>query len=230
MEYRIPVTILTVITKHNCHELSQSFAKAYELGIKQVLFQPVICFSNYPERDPVKNKAQLNADFDQLDILMDELDRILKFERKHRIKTNVYRIYPWIRAYLQTAASGNGKWFFHEVLNEFFCREIYAIIDINYEGGIQPCGLAQASISVKYGREPGLLGLWLKATETIKDDLQHGRYYDICNGCCHHFSRNMLASIYRHPVKNRKALEAIMPLILLRAWSEMVKKLYFYRR
>ena len=229
-ENRIPVTVLTVISKYNYRELFQFFTKAYQLGIKQVLFQPVIYYSNYPERLPVEEKSKLNVSVDQLDVLMGELTKILKFERRHKIKTNVYRIFPWIEFYLKTAEDQNGNWFFHDVLKKFYCREIHAIIDISYDGGIQPCGLAQASISIKNNRGPGLMSLWLKATETIKKDMKEGRYYDICNGCCHHFSRNMLASLIKHPIENRAALKSVLPLILLRIRSGILNNLYFYRR
>ena len=226
----IPVTVLTVISKYNYQDLFPFFASAYQKGIKQVLFQPVIYYSNYPGLPPVENKSQLNAGLDNLDILMGELKKILYFEKNHQIKTNVYRIFPWIGYYLKTAATQDGKWFFNEVLREFYCRELYAIIDISYDGGIQPCGLVPAFVSIKDNRESGLLNQWLVATRKIKDDLGNGKYYDCCNGCCHHFSRNMLASVFRHPVKNRRALIRMMPLILSRIYYGLIKKAYFYGR
>lgn len=222
---RIPVTILTVISKHNYQNLSGFFMEAYQKGIKQVLFQPVIYYSNYPDRQSVENKSQINVSVDKLDVLMDELCKILRFEKKHKINTNVYRILPWIKSYLKTAAGQNGKWFFHEVVNKFFCREVYAIIDISYNGGIQPCGLSPATVSIHKNQHLGLMALWSKATEEIKEDLNHDRYYEYCNGCCHHFSRNMLASIFKHPIKNRQALIKIIPLIMLRIQWRMLKKL-----
>jgi MoaA/NifB/PqqE/SkfB family radical SAM enzyme len=229
-EKTIPVTVLTVISKYNYQELFNFFSLACEKGIKQVLFQPVIYYSNYPERPPVDNKSLLNVSAGELDILMGELHKILRFERSHTIKSNVYRILPWIRSYLETAENQDRKWFFDDVLYKFYCREIYAIIDISYDGGIQPCALTNASISIHHDRHLGLIGLWLKATEVIKDDLDNGRFYAQCNGCCNHFSRNMLASIINHPVKNRAAMMTIMPLILSRIMFVLFKNLYFYRR
>lgn len=224
-EKQIPTTVLTVISKHNYSDLSKFFTEAYERGIKQVLFQPVIYYSNFPDRQSVENKSQLNVSVDKLDVLMDELKKILQFEKKHKIDTNVYRIFPWINYYLKTAAGQNGKWFFHDVLNKFFCREVYAIIDISYNGGIQPCGLSPATVSIHKDRHLGLMALWSKATEKIKADLNHERYYEICNGCCHHFSRNMLASTFKHPIKNRQALIKIIPLLMSRIQWRMLKKL-----
>lgn len=226
----IPVTVLSVISKYNYHELFNFLTLAYEKGIRQVLFQPVIYFSNYPERPPVDKKSLLNVSVGELDILMEELHKILRFERNHRIKTNVYRILPWIKPYLETAENQGRKWFFNDVLDKFYCREIYAIIDISYDGGIQPCGLSPASVSIHQDRQAGLLGLWLKATEKIKEDLDNGRFYPQCNGCCNHFSRNMLSSIINHPFKNRSALMTVIPLILSRTMSGLLKNLYFYRR
>ncbi len=227
-EKNIPVTVLTVISKYNFTDISEHFIAAYRHGIKQVLFQPVIYFSNYPGVPPVDLKTQLNVSADHLDVLMEELKKILQFEKKHKIKTNVYRIYPWIRFYLETAGANDGRWFFKDVLNRFYCREIDAIIDITYDGGIQPCGLAPASIDIYKNRQEGLIALWSKATEQIRDDLRHDRYYPICNGCCHHFSRNMLASVARYPVKNRVALFKLMPLVYSRMQSGLLKKIFIY--
>jgi MoaA/NifB/PqqE/SkfB family radical SAM enzyme len=220
----IPVTVLTVITKFNYRDLSGFFMNAYKKDIRQVLFQPVISFSNYPERKAVENKSQLNVNTDQLPVLMEELRKILIFERRHKISSNVYRILPWIVAYLEQADKQEGKWFFENALGKFYCREIFAIIDISYDGGIQPCALTKASVSIHSDRQQGLLGLWIKATEGIREDIMNGRFYDYCNGCCNHFSRNMLSSIIKFPLKNRVALFKMMPLILSRLQWQILKK------
>jgi MoaA/NifB/PqqE/SkfB family radical SAM enzyme len=224
-ENKIPVTVLTAISKYNYHDLFKSLNIAYERGIKQVLFQPIIYYSNYPDRETIDKKSQLNVSIDKLPILIVELKKILQYEKQHNIKTNVYRILPWIEYYLITAETQNGKWFFNDVLNKFFCREIYAIIDISYDGGIQPCGLTRAKISIHENRQLGLMTLWLKATEEIKGDLINENYYKYCNACCHHFSRNMLASIIKHPFKNRNTIYKIMPLLLIRIRSRIIKKI-----
>lgn len=223
--YDIPVTILTVISKYNYRHLSEFFATAHEMGIKQVLFQPVICYSNYPDRLPVDLKPQLNVEAGDLDALMKELKEILRFERSHDIRTNVYRIFPWIRQYLETAAEGSREMFFRKVLKKFYCREIDAIIDISYDGGIQPCGLSLSTVNIHKNSEQGLMALWSTATEAIRKDLQNERYYDYCNGCCHHFSRNMLASIMKNPLQNRSALMKLFPLLFLRSMSGIWKKM-----
>ena len=225
-EKQIPVTVLTVISKYNYRNLSSFFTEAWEKGIKQILFQPIIYYSNYPDQPAINEKSQLNVGMDEIELLMDELKTILRFEKNHTIKTNVYRIFPWIGYYLKTAATQDGKWFFDNVLKKFFCREIYAIIDISYDGGIHPCGLSPATISIHKNRELGLLALWSQATGAIKKDLSNGRFYDICNGCCHHFSRNMLASIFKYFVKNRRALITLVPLLFSRIKNRMLKKLF----
>jgi MoaA/NifB/PqqE/SkfB family radical SAM enzyme len=225
-EKGIPVTVLTVISRFNFHDLAEFTRSACERGIAQVLFQPVIWYSNYPDRAPLDGKSNLNVGPRDLDQLMDELKKILLFEKSHPIKTNVYRLIPWIRHYLETAAGSNGKWFFEEVLQKFYCRELYAIIDISYSGGIQPCGLKTATVSIIGNRQQGLLELWSQATREIKADLEKDEYYPCCNGCCHHFSRNMLASMMKYPLQNRKALAGMLPLILSRICSTVAKKLY----
>jgi sulfatase maturation enzyme AslB (radical SAM superfamily) len=139
----------------------------------------------------------------------------------------VYRILPWIRQYLETAAGQGRSWFFEDVLQKFYCREIYAIIDISFYGDIQPCGLAPARISIHENRERGLLTLWEEATLEIKEDLEQGRYRPYCNGCCHHFSRNMLASMLKYPMQNRSALLKMTPYLFLRIISGISKKIKF---
>jgi MoaA/NifB/PqqE/SkfB family radical SAM enzyme len=224
-EWHIPLTLLTVITKYNYRELSTFLITAYENEIRQVLFQPVIYYSNYPDRPIVEKKSQLNVAIDDIGILIVELKKILLFEKTHRIKTNVYRILPWIRHYLERAETQNGEWFFHKVLKKFYCRDLYAIIDISYDGGIQPCPLSLAKISIKGNHQSSLLTLWSNATAEIKDDIGGGNYYEICNACCNHFSRNMIASIMKYPVKNREALGILIPLLISRFISGLTKKL-----
>jgi len=225
-ETGIPVTVLTVISKYNYNGLSAFITEAHRKGIRQVLLQPVICSSNYPELPAIGDKAGLNVGNEKLEPLMEELRKILRFERRHRIRTNVYRIYPWIRQYLETAANPDGTWFFKKVVKKFYCRELDAIIDISYDGGIQPCGLTQASVFIPGNRERGLIDLWSEATGKIREDLLAERYYNVCNGCCHHFSRNMLASVFKHPFRNLGTLAAILPLLMSRIWWGTVKKIY----
>lgn len=223
-ENHIPVTVLTVISKYNYRDLYHFFTTAYEKGVKQVLFQPVIYYSNYPDQQAIEEKSLLNVGADELQPLMEQLSKILEFEKRHRISTNVYRIYPWIGHYLKTASNQGEKWFFDGVLKKFFCREVFAIVDISYDGGIQPCGLTAASVSIHQNRHKGLIPLWSQATEEIKKDMKDGNFYAYCNGCCHHFSRNMLASIFKHPITNRDALFTMVPLLLSRIQSRMRKK------
>jgi MoaA/NifB/PqqE/SkfB family radical SAM enzyme len=225
-EFNIPVTVLTVVSKYNYQDLFDSFVAAYQQGVRQVLFQPVISWSNYPQRPAVADKSGINVEPENMDVLLAEFKKILAFERKHLINTNVYRLMPWIACYLKQASSANGSWFFHYVLKKFYCRDLYAIIEITYDGGIQPCGLALAEVNIYKDRSSGLLGLWSEATKGIKEDLRRGRYHPYCNGCCHHFSRNMLASIIKYPFANRTALFTMLPLMLSRIWFRMLKKLY----
>jgi len=223
-EKNIPVTVLAAISKFNYHDLFNLITIAHKKGVKQVLFQPIIYYSNYPDRHAIDNKSQLNVGVDKLDILMDKLRKILRFEKKHDINTNVYRILPWIEQYLKTAANQSGKWFFDDVLNKFYCREIDAIIEIGYDGGIMPCGLAAVKNTIHENRHLGLMAQWLDATKDIRDDLSDERYREYCNGCCHHFSRNMLASVMKYPVNNRGTLMKMIPLLLSRVLSKTMKK------
>ena len=80
----IPVTVISVISKYNYHDLFNSFTRAYENNVSQVLYQPVIYYSNYPDKPIIDKKSQLNVSVDKLNILMEQLNKIHRFERKHK--------------------------------------------------------------------------------------------------------------------------------------------------
>jgi MoaA/NifB/PqqE/SkfB family radical SAM enzyme len=223
----VPVTVLTAISRFNYHELSGFVARACENGIRQVLFQPLIFASNYPGTKPVDQKPSYNVPAGNVPVLLTELKKILAYERNHPVKTNVYRIMPWIQHYLENTANRNGHMFFERVVNKFYCREIDAIIDISFDGGIQPCGLAEAKTNIFDNRHPGLIALWQEATSSLKERLAGENYPAICNSCCHHFSRNMIASLMKYPIRNSKAALIIAPLMLDRLAATAVKRLKF---
>ncbi len=225
-EKEIPVTVLSAISKYNYLDLYSSLIKAYELGITQVLYQPIISYSNYPDKKVVDNKPQLNVSFAKADIVLDQLQKIYKFERIHKINTNVYRILPWIKYYLKSATNAEGNFFFFDVLKKFYCREAFAVIDISYYGGIQPCGLSLPEINIKSDRSIDLLNLWSDATKKLKYDLNKNRFPLYCNGCCHKFGRNMLASVMKYPLANRKALIKIISLLISRTIFRLYKNLF----
>ncbi len=225
-QHSIPVTVLTCITKYNFLTLFEFITIASRMGIKQVLFQPVIVYSNYADRTVISEKPNLNVPVDELGLLIQQLEKIIHFERMNKVETNVYRILPWISHYIVAAANPQNSWFFNKVLKKFYCREIDAIIDITYDGGIQPCGLALASIDIFGNREKGLRQLWEQATVGIRKDLNAGRYHPYCNGCCHHFSRNMLASLLKYPGQNRQTISIMVPLLMKRIISRMYKQVF----
>jgi MoaA/NifB/PqqE/SkfB family radical SAM enzyme len=225
-EEKIPVTILSAISKYNFDDLFSSLTKAYSYGIRQVLYQPIINCSNYPDKNAINNKSALNVSINDVEILMDQLSKICKFEEQHKINTNVYRILPWIKCYLKAVASANGSNFFNDVLKKFYCREVYAVIDISYDGGIQPCGLTFAAVNIKENKNADLLHLWSKAGDKLREDLSNNKYPLNCNGCCHKFSKNMFASIMKYPLSNRTALINIIPLVISRIFSRLFKSLF----
>ncbi len=219
------VTVLTVISRFNHRNLAEFFQQAWKSGIRQVLFQPVISFSNYPDRHVLKDKSNYNVPPEEVDALMSELHKILRFERMHRIRSNTYRILPWIRSYLMTSAGAGDHWFFNGVLKKFYCREVDAIIDISYNGSIQPCALSVARVNIHERKDTDLVSLWKNATQDLRNRLERSDFPAVCNGCCNHFSRNMMASVIRYPFLNRITLIRLASLIIGRAFSLSVKKL-----
>ena len=224
-EAGIPLKVLCVISKYNYTGLLEFVREAHRLGVPEVLFQPVIYVSNYPGIKNVKDKGTLNVDLDHAEILSDQINKIIEFERKHRIKTNVYRMKHWINPYLGQVQNGNGNFFFEPLLKRFYCREIDAIIEISFEGNIQACGLIASGISIRNRNDEGLLELWREAVESIKEKLSRKEYPPECNACCNHFSRNMIASILKYPLANRKMLFRMGKLWIDRGIHIGIKKL-----
>lgn len=224
-DFGVPLLILVAISKYNFKTLTDTVKGAFNLGVKQVLFQPIIYASNFPDRDTLDKKNQLNVPTTYWRDLKDQLNQILKFEKKHDIKTNVYRLIPWIQSYLEKAEGLNGQWFFENILKKFYCRDLYAMIDITYTGGIQSCGLLPAPISIKNHNGRSLIDLWLEATKEARKHLENGEYFEACNGCCHHFSRNMIASMLKHPIANFNAWKQMTPLLTNRITSQLNKKI-----
>lgn len=215
-------TILCVISKYNYDRLYEFIEDAYALNVTQVLLQPVIHETNYPGTKTIDDKSGLNLPPEKLDILYHALKKIQTFEKYHAINTNVYRILPWIGSYIRSAAKMNGSWFWEDVLGRFYCRDVYAIIDITYDGGIQACGLAKSTVNIKERQDESLLSLWQRASAPLKEKLEGGAFESYCNACCHHFSRNMLASIMRYPLSNRRALIYMSGALLKRARKRMI--------
>jgi MoaA/NifB/PqqE/SkfB family radical SAM enzyme len=222
---KINVTVLSAISKYNYTDLFSSFKSAYQLGVKELLYQPIISVSNYPDKEKNDKKEELNVPVSDIAELNYQLEEILTFERRNNIKTNVYRIIPWISEYIKSVWQNDSKPFYLNILNRFYCREAYAVIDISYYGGIQSCGLASAERSIKNRNNQRLIELWHDATTNFKKQLENENFPEICNGCCHKFSRNMLASVLKFPVSNRRAAVIIFTLLLKRVVNRFIKRI-----
>lgn len=222
-DYNISFIIITVISKYNYKDLYNSLLYAYEIKVKNILYQPVIRCSNFPDITVIDEKNDLNVPPGEYEILLKELKKIYSFEKKHKINTNIYRLFPWLREYITFVPDEYNNFFFYNVLKQFYCREAFAVIDINYYGGLQPCGLMPAEKSIKEDKTTGLLLQWMKAGEKLKSDLKNREYPLNCNGCCHKFGRNMLASAFLKPFSNRKTLLRLLVLISERLISKIIK-------
>lgn len=218
------------ITKYNFSDLYKSLLSAYEIGIKNVLYQPVIKFSNFPDRKVISNKSEINISPDQIGILYSEFEKIVKFERKHNINTNIYRLLPWIEEYIKYYPDKNKPFFFNNVIPKFYCREVFTVIDIDYYGGIQPCGLLLSQKSIKDNKNIDLLVQWEEASKKLKNDLRKFNYPQNCNGCSHKFSRNLFASALMRPITNRRIFLKISILILNRFIYRILKKLLLKKK
>ena len=218
-KFKIPVIILSAISKYNFKDLFISLCKANEMGIQNVLYQPIISFSNFPGQHKIENKGEFNVPVAELDLLMKELHIMFQYEKNHEIKTNLYRIIPWISEYIKQFQPNYQGVFYQKCLNKFYCRESLEVIDIDYHGGIQPCGLLPAKTNIKEHPHENLLDLWVIASQKLKDQLKEERFPNECSGCCHKFGRNMLASVIKYPISNRKIILKILPMLISREYN-----------
>lgn len=224
-QYQIPVTILSTITRHNFRDLFDSLVKAHDLGLKQVLYQPVIYHSNFPDREVLSGKKALNVMPDDFAVLKSQLLKIKRYEKHHPVATNVYRLLPWIEQYIRSTASSGKEMFFSGLVTDFYCREADSVIDIGYNGTIQACGLISSGYSIRDIRKRGLIELYRTAGMKLKAQLKKGNFPAECNACCHKFSRNLIASVFHSPWRNRKMLFKIAGLMAERASATLYKRI-----
>ena len=224
--HHIPYTVLTAISNFNFSDLSHSFIEAKKIGVKEIIYQPIIYASNYPEKNPIDEKGKINVSLENLAEMQAQLKTIAKYEKRSALKTNTYRLKPWINEYIKSSCLKVEKPFYKKVLKKFHCREVYAVIDIDYYGGIQPCGLLKAEVNIKNHNNENLLSLWNLATKNLKENLYTGDFPEVCDSCCHKFSRNMLSSIMKYPLVNSKTLVIIFILLSKRIANQFIKTIF----
>ncbi|MDX9890877.1 MAG: radical SAM protein [Bacteroidales bacterium] len=223
-KFQIPVHLLCAISKFNYKDLFTSLCKANDRNIQSVLYQPIISFSNFPGQDPIAQKGELNVAVDDINTLMEELKLMFEFEKQNPVKTNLYRIIPWIADYLKQFQDPEHKPFYIRSLSRFYCRESEEVIDIGFHGGLQPCGLLAPTLYLKDDPDEDLLVMWRRATRSLKEQLKQELYPLECSGCCHKFGRNMLASVMKYPLQNRNMLFKVFPLLWTREWNHLYLK------
>ncbi len=221
----VPI-FLSALSKYNYNDLLFSLKEIGKLGVKTVLYQPIIYYSNYPDRPALDNKAALNVSRDEIPLLMAELRKVLSYEFGHGVKTNVYRLLPWIESYLDFVNGSDLKYFWQKKVPVFKCRDIYAIVDIAYDGEIQPCALCTSGVYLNELHKRSLTELWLEAGKNLRAVNETGNFPLFCNACCNHFSRNMLYSVFRYPISNHKMFFKVMCLSVRRLFSTLIKQIH----
>jgi hypothetical protein len=68
------------------------------------------------------------------------------------------------------------------------------------------------------------LTLWKVATSSLQEELKRNIYPKECSGCCHKFGRNMLASMMKYPIRNRKALVKTASLLITREYNHFLNR------
>jgi MoaA/NifB/PqqE/SkfB family radical SAM enzyme len=211
VEHGIPVSLSTVITSLNHADLSNLVEEAEVLGVREVIFQPVIFSSNFPDTTPIPDKKGLNILPAQVEEIERRFDQILQFEKNHRVSTNLKVLRCWLPEYIQSLdQSGTGNPFFHKVLRRFWCAALDLIISLNYYGEVLPCNLLKSSVNIKERGEKHLVDLWNQACEPVRMNLRKGLYPDACASCICNFSTNFLGSTIRYPLHNFQHIPVVL--------------------
>jgi len=221
VKQQIPVNIMTVISAYNYQDIFDITVNANRLGVNSVDFQPVIFISCFPEVEPITNKKRFNVLLEHLPEIEDQFQRIMDYEKRNPIKTNVYVLRQWLPNYIQFLSSMqiNG-FFFKEIVNRFWCAPLYSTIAINYYGDILPCNMLKPAKSIKDGDSKSLVELWNESCKPIRSMIKRQQYPDACKSCICAFDFNILGSTLKYPFNNFHLLSRV----LMKTVKRQIKK------
>lgn len=205
---KIPVNLLTVITKINKDELFEVVKKAKNLEVNSVSLQPVIIASNYPETKPLDNKKSLNILPMQINEIQKQFDKIEEFQKTNNIRTNINLLRVWLPSYINFTHSSGEDFFFRTLFNKLYCSTLNHHINVNYHGKILPCNMLNSDISIKnrVRDNKSLIDMWNDACRPYRSMILKQKFPKICQHCVCDFDENLKFSVFRYPFKNFKTL------------------------
>ena len=199
----IEVGIVSVISPYNFNGLFEVVESADKLGVDSVSFQPIIHVSNYPEIAPIPSKKSLSILEENMGVVESEFQRIMSYEKTHRISTNAIALRQWLPSYTAYVSGGkDDRIFFERFLSRFFCAVLYDAMAIDYYGNILPCNIMGGGVNFKDKADRSLIDLWNESCAPIRQLHKKRDYPETCTSCVCLFDTNLLASIIKYPLSN----------------------------
>lgn len=194
---RVRVHVSNVILRENFARAPALIAWAAERGVEHVNFQPCNWDTNYGDYAPVDNKLRFQVPAEALDALDRSLGEALRTARRLKVTTNLPILRRWVRAFFE--CQGQGEFFFHRLFPHFRCYVPHTTVYIGSSGEVFPCTLLPRVGNL---RDHALRDLWTGAMQPVRDHLDKGRFYPVCNSCYCDFPANIRKNLTRHPVRN----------------------------
>lgn len=192
------IYVASIVARDNYAEIPGIIRFLGAYGIRDIGFQPINFFSNYPGCRPLQGKEKflLRGDEDA-DRLMQAVTDGIKLSKELRISTNLEFLKLFIREYFLYAATD--EYFFDKVMNNFICSNVFNYIYIDSSGDLLACGLLPKLDNV-IGKD--LKDVWRKNAFNLRKWSRQKRFYPECKSCFCGFAANFRHNLICHPAAN----------------------------
>ncbi|TKJ17350.1 hypothetical protein CEE44_02335 [Candidatus Woesearchaeota archaeon B3_Woes] len=197
------ITFESIIMGENYKRIPELIKLTKEKKIRRIMFRPINIISNFPQLSPLNNKNEF-ANYNVEDIIK-YINFGIKEAKKLKVNTDLMFNKKWIIEYFKNLKAKKG--FFHDkVMSNYFCFIPFLYVIINYNGDLLPCLLLEGKGNV---RNKSLIEERKKANN-IRKHLAKRKFYGVCNCCFDQANNNVRFSSLCSPIRNYKALPALM--------------------
>lgn len=203
VERNINVIIASVISNKNYLKIDDLIKFTGELGVKEIVFQPLHIWTNYDSVEYLKSKDQMVLSQKESADLKEKMKASIKLVEKIGVKNNLANIVPWIDKYFefQKPNPEKGRWI-KNILPGYKCLEIFTKIFVGSDGGLLPCAMLSPRDNIK----DKSLRQSLKSLSEMKREIRKGRFPMECEKCSCQVAANFKFSLILSPIKNFRYL------------------------
>jgi MoaA/NifB/PqqE/SkfB family radical SAM enzyme len=202
-ERNINVTIASVISNKNYLQIDDLIKFTKELGVREIVFQPLHVWTNYDSVEYLKSKDQMVLSPEESADLKEKMKSSIKFAGKIGVKNNLANIVPWVDKYFEFQKSNpeKGRWI-KNILPDYKCLYLHTRIFVGSDGGLLPCAMLSPRDNVK----DKSLEQALKSLSKMKREIRKGQFPPECDKCSCEVASNFTFSLILSPIKNRHYL------------------------